>query len=240
MIEKEQLYQGKGKIIYTTTENPNLVIQYFKDDATAFNGLKKEEINGKGVLNNAISSLIFKYLENRGIKTHYLLKLNDREMLVKKVDIFPIEVVMRNVVAGSLAKRLGKEEGTLLSSPILEFYYKNDELGDPMINEDHIEVFELAKKSHLYIIKLKAKRINELLINLFSSINITLVDFKLEFGLDNQGHILLADEISPDGCRLWDSETNNKLDKDRFRRDLGGLEDAYQEVYNRILNRENT
>ena len=232
MKQLEKLYEGKAKIIYST-DDPNLVIQYFKDDASAFNGVKKGTIVDKGVMNNQISSKIFTYLEENGIRTHYVDQPSDREMVVKKLDIILVEVVLRNVVAGSLAKRMGIKEGEVLKRPILEFYYKDDDLGDPMINSDHITVFELATDDEIEILKTQGMKVNELLKEYFKEKNIRLVDFKLEFGRHN-GEILLGDEISPDGCRLWDWDTNEKMDKDRFRFNLGNVEEKYQEVYNLI------
>jgi len=232
MEKREKLYEGKAKILYTT-DDPELVIQYFKDDATAFNALKKGSIREKGVYNNKISSQIFQLLAQQGIASHFIKQLNDREMLVKKVEIIPVEVVARNRIAGSLAKRVGLEEGKYLSQPILEFYYKRDDLGDPMINEDHIAVFKFAEQKEIEQIKTASSNINLFLKNWFQEIGISLVDFKLEFGR-YRDQVLLADEITPDGCRLWDIKTEEKLDKDRFRRDLGKIEEAYQEVYRRI------
>ncbi len=232
MKRLEQLYEGKAKIIYAT-EDPDRVIQYFKDDASAFNGIKKGTIVDKGVVNNHVSTTIFKYLEEKGVRTHLVQELNDREMLVKRLEIILVEVVMRNVVAGSLAKRMGLAEGTALKAPILEFYYKDDELGDPMINEYHIKEFGLATAEEIEILRKQGLLINELLFEFFKQRNIRLVDFKLEFGR-HQGEILLGDEISPDGCRLWHWETGEKMDKDRFRFDLGQVEEKYQEVYHLI------
>ena len=232
MKQLEKLYEGKAKIIYST-DDPNLVIQYFKDDASAFNGEKKGTIVDKGVMNNHISSKIFTFLEEKGVPTHYVDQPSDREMVVKKLDIILVEVVLRNVVAGSLAKRMGIEEGAVLKRPILEFYYKDDDLGDPMINSDHITVFDLATADEIEVLKTQGMKVNELLTEYFKEKNIRLVDFKLEFGRHN-GEILLGDEISPDGCRLWDWDTNEKMDKDRFRFNLGNVEEKYQEVYNLI------
>ena len=209
------------------------MIQYFKDDATAFNGVKKGTIVDKGVVNNHISSRIFQYLESKGVETHFVQSLNDREMLIKKLDIIPIEVVLRNVVSGSLAKRLGKKEGTPLEHTILEFYYKDDGLGDPMINDYHALSFGWATFTELEAMKSLGFGINRILFEFFKERNIRLVDFKLEFGR-HKGKILLGDEISPDGCRLWDWDTNEKLDKDRFRFDLGSVEEKYQHVYHLI------
>ncbi|NIV99139.1 phosphoribosylaminoimidazolesuccinocarboxamide synthase [Candidatus Saccharibacteria bacterium] len=230
----EQLYEGKAKIIYST-EDPDLVVQYFKDDASAFNGLKKGTIVDKGVVNNHVSTTIFNYLEEHGIKTHMVKELSDREMLVKRLDIIKVEVVMRNVVAGSLAKRMGLSEGTAMKAPILEFYYKDDDLGDPMINEYHIKEFGLATAEEIEILREQGFKINELLFEFFKQRNIRLIDFKLEFGR-HKGEILLGDEISPDGCRFWHWETGEKMDKDRFRFNLGQVEEKYQEVYHLICN----
>ncbi|OGW14371.1 MAG: phosphoribosylaminoimidazolesuccinocarboxamide synthase [Nitrospinae bacterium RIFCSPLOWO2_12_FULL_47_7] len=232
MKKLEKIYEGKAKVIYST-DDPDLVIQYFKDDATAFNGIKKGTIVDKGVANNHISAHIFKYLEGKGVPTHFVEALNDREMLIKKLAIIPIEAVMRNVVAGSLAKRMGRPEGEQLKQPILEFYYKDDALGDPMINEYHVASFGLATPQEMETLKTQAFEINRILVEFFKEHKIRLVDFKLEFGR-HKGKVLLGDEISPDGCRLWHWDTNEKMDKDRFRLDLGGVEEKYQEVYHLI------
>ncbi len=232
MKSKEQLYEGKAKVIYAT-ENPDLVIQYFKDDASAFNGVKKGTIVDKGVINNHVSTTIFKFLEGQGVPTHFVEHLSDREMLVKKLDIILVEVVLRNVVAGSLAKRMGLPEGQKLNQPILEFYYKSDELGDPMINEYHIIEFGLATAEEIQYLKDYGFKVNALLVEFFKERKIRLVDFKLEFGR-HKGEILLGDEISPDGCRLWHWDTNEKMDKDRFRFNLGKVEEKYEEVYHLI------
>ena len=232
MKRGRKLYEGKAKIIYAT-DDPDLLIQYFKDDASAFDGKKKGSIKDKGVLNNAISSQVFEYLEEKKIKTHFVTKLSDREMLVRNLKIIPVEVVVRNVVAGSLSKRMGIEEGASLEGTIVEFYYKSDELGDPMLNEDHIRVFKLALEKEVKELKEQALKINDLLVDLFDEKGIRLIDFKLEFGRSKFG-ILLGDEISPDGCRLWDKLTNEKMDKDRFRRDMGKVEESYMEVFKRI------
>lgn len=232
MEKKEQLYEGKSKVIYAT-DDPNLVIQYFKDDASAFNGIKKGSIVDKGIINNHVSTAIFKFLEGHGIKTHLVEELNDREVLTKKLEIIPVEVVMRNVVAGSLAKRTGLPEGQKLNNAILEFYYKSDELGDPMINDYHIKEFGWATEEEIAILKEQGFRINQLLFDYFKERKIRLVDFKLEFGR-HQGEVLLGDEISPDGCRLWNWDTNEKMDKDRFRFDLGDVKEKYEEVYHLI------
>ncbi|MBC8286641.1 MAG: phosphoribosylaminoimidazolesuccinocarboxamide synthase [Nitrospinae bacterium] len=234
MERLEKLYEGKAKILYATSD-PDLLVQYFKDDATAFDGAKKGTIIDKGVMNNHVSSRIFEFLEREGIKTHFVKNLNDREMLVKKLDIIPVEVVLRNVAAGSLCKRLGIEEGRVLETPILEFFYKSDPLGDPMINECHVDVFGWATKAEVEILKSEGLKINNLMKKFFEERSIRLVDFKVEFGRHN-GEVLLGDEISPDGCRLWHWETNEKMDKDRFRFNLGNVEEKYQEVYNLICN----
>lgn len=233
MKKGEKIYEGKAKILYSTEESDKL-IQYFKDDATAFNAQKKGTIKEKGVLNNKISSRIFELLEKEGVKTHFIERISDRDMLVKKVEIIPVEVVIRNVTAGSLSKRMGIDEGITLEEPILEFYYKSDELGDPMINEYHIKVFNLANEKEMDIIKVMALKVNKFLVDFFDKNGIRLIDFKLEFGRYD-GDVLLADEITPDGCRLWDKKSGEKMDKDRFRRDLGKIEEAYQEVYKRVF-----
>ncbi len=236
MTRRRQIYEGKAKILYEGPE-PGTLIQYFKDDATAFNAQKKGTISGKGVLNNRISEHLFTMLGNIGIPTHFIRRLNMREQLVRQVEIVPIEVVVRNVAAGSLTKRLGIEEGTPLPRTILEYYYKDDALGDPMISEEHIACFGWASQEEIHEIADMAIRINDFLSGLFAGIGIRLVDFKLEFGRLYDGdfsRVILADEISPDGCRLWDIASNEKLDKDRFRRDLGGEVEAYQEVARRL------
>ncbi len=227
------LYEGKAKSIYATDE-PELVIQHFKDDATAFNGEKKGTIPNKGAMNNQISARVFHFLKENGIKTHYIATLNENEQLVKKLAIIPIEVVVRNVVAGSLAKRMGKEEGFELDDPVVELYYKDDSLGDPMINRFHVHSFKIADLEHIRVMEVEAQRINNMLWTFFDERGILLVDFKLEFGL-HKGELLLGDEISPDSCRFWDKETNEKLDKDRFRRDLGKVEESYRDVMDRVL-----
>ena len=234
MERLEKLYEGKAKIIYNTSD-PDLMVQYFKDDASAFDGKKKGTIVDKGVMNNHMSSRIFQYLEGEGIKTHFVKNINDREMLVKKLDIIPIEVVLRNVAAGSLCKRLGIEQGMILQKPILEFFYKSDPLGDPMINECHVDVFGWATNKEVEILKAEGIKINNLMTKFFEERNIRLVDFKLEFGR-HKGEVILGDEISPDGCRLWHLETNEKMDKDRFRFNMGNVEEKYQEVYDLICN----
>ncbi len=231
---KEKIYEGKAKVLYTA-ENENELIQYFKDDATAFNNLKKDVIAGKGVLNNLISEFIMLEMIKSGIPTHFIKRLNEREQLIKKVKIVPLEVIVRNIAAGSMAKRLGIEEGLVLNGAVFEICYKDDELGDPLINDDHaVKVLKVVSEDQLHLIKNYTLKINQILIKLFDGINVKLVDFKIEFGLDENNKILLADEISPDSCRLWDKDTNNKMDKDRFRRDLGGLVEAYQEIANRF------
>ena len=232
MERLEKLYEGKAKILYATSD-PDLLVQYFKDDASAFDGKKKGTIVDKGVMNNHMSSKIFQYLEGEGIKTHFIKNLNDREMLVKKLDIIPVEVVLRNVAAGSLCKRLGIEEGRVMEKPILEFFYKSDPLGDPMINECHVDVFGWATKKEVEILKSEGLKINNLMMKFFKERNIRLVDFKVEFGRHND-EVLLGDEISPDGCRLWHWDTNEKMDKDRFRFNMGNVEEKYQEVYDLI------
>lgn len=228
-----KLYEGKAKILYAT-QNPDQVIQYFKDDATAFNAQKRGTIVDKGVMNNAISSKIFQELEKIGVPTHFVEKISDREMLVRRLEIIPIEVVARNVIAGSLAKRMGRPEGEALKFPIVELYYKDDALGDPMINDEHVAVFHLATREELSQIRTMALKVNEFLCAFFDKLGIRLVDFKLEFGRSG-GNIFLGDEITPDGCRLWDKATNEKLDKDRFRRDLGNVEEAYQRVFDLVM-----
>lgn len=233
MEKQELMYEGKAKRVYKTDSAGVLWIEY-KDSATAFNGEKKSEIAGKGQLNNEITSLIFARLKEFGIESHFIEKISGYEQLVQQVSIIPLEVVTRNIVAGSLANRLGLEEGTRLKQPIVEFYYKNDELGDPLITEDHIEVLEIASLQELALLKQQALKINDILSKIFLELGVHLVDFKLEFGKDTRGAILLADEISPDTCRLWDKKTNQKLDKDVFRRDLGDITIVYQEILNRL------
>ncbi|WP_246942881.1 phosphoribosylaminoimidazolesuccinocarboxamide synthase [Bacillus pinisoli] len=227
------LYEGKAKRIYQTEASEIVWVEY-KDSATAFNGEKKATITGKGRLNNTITCLLFDMLHEKGIPTHLVKKLSETEQLVKKVSIIPLEVVVRNVAAGSLAKRLGFEEGQILPFPIIELYYKNDDLGDPLINEDHIKVLNLATAEQVAELKEKALGVNEVLVPYFDERNVRLIDFKLEFGVTSEGTILLADEISPDTCRLWDKDTNEKLDKDVFRRNLGNLTDAYEKLLERL------
>ena len=233
MKKLNALYEGKAKIIYETDE-ANKFIVYFKDDATAGNGAKKGTIVDKGIMNNRMSEFFFNLLEKNGIATHMLEVPNDREMVVKKLDMFALEVIVRNVAAGSLAKRLGLAEGTPLKSTVLEYCYKNDELGDPMLNRYHIAAIEIATAEELDEIEKISFKVNQLLTDFLKTKNVRLIDFKLEFGKDESGKIILADEISPDNCRFWDMTTNDKLDKDRFRRDMGGVEDAYKEILNRV------
>jgi len=233
MEKGKLLYEGKAKKIYET-DNPEQLIVHYKDDATAFDGKKKGKIKSKGKLNLEISNIFFMLLENNDVKTHLIRQINETDLLVKKVDIIPIEVVLRNVAAGSLADRLGLEEGTKLNRPVLEYYYKNDELGDPLINRYHITERNLATEGQLKLLDILGFKINKILTDYLKEKDLLLVDFKLEFGTDSNGNILLADEISPDTCRFWDLDTNKKLDKDRFRRDLGEVEEAYQEILYRL------
>jgi phosphoribosylaminoimidazole-succinocarboxamide synthase len=233
MEQREKLYEGKAKIVYST-DKPGLIIQYFKDDATAFNALKRGTIVGKGVINNRMSSVLFTLLGKRGVPTHFVQTLSDREMLCRRLDIIKIETIVRNVVAGSLAKRTGLEEGTAIKQPVLELYYKSDPLGDPMINDDHVRMLKLGTPKELAWMRRMALKINGVLKPYLARKGLILVDFKLEFGRSG-GRLYLGDEISPDTCRLWDARTKEKLDKDRFRRDLGGVEEAYQEVYRRVV-----
>ena len=233
MTKKEQLYEGKAKKVFAT-DDPELLIVSYKDDATAFNGLKKGTIVGKGVINNRMSNLLMQRLEKAGIPTHFVEELSDRETLVKKVSIVPLEVIIRNIAAGSFSKRYGVDEGFVFETPTIEFSYKNDELGDPLMDEYHAVAMKLATKEEIETIKKYAFGVNEQLKAFWSECGVILVDFKLEFGRLSDGTIVLADEISPDTCRLWDSETGEKLDKDRFRRNLGGVEDAYAEVMKRL------
>ncbi|MDA3845159.1 MAG: phosphoribosylaminoimidazolesuccinocarboxamide synthase [Vallitaleaceae bacterium] len=228
------LYEGKAKKVYTT-DDENLLIVSYKDDATAFNGVKKGTIADKGIVNNRLTNHLMQLLEKQGVPTHFVEELNDRETVVKKVTIVPLEVIVRNIAAGSLSKRLGLPEGTIMKKTVLEFSYKDDELGDPMINDYHIAALELATKEEVQIITDYAFKVNDLLKDILEDAGIKLVDFKIEFGKLADGTIILADEISPDTCRFWDTKTNEKLDKDLFRRDLGGVENAYQEVMKRLL-----
>jgi phosphoribosylaminoimidazole-succinocarboxamide synthase len=233
----ELLYEGKAKRIYATNDEQVVLVEY-KDSATAFNGEKKADINGKGRLNNEITSLLFLKLKEHGIDSHFIQKTSETEQLVKRVTIIPLEVVVRNVAAGSLSKRLGIEEGQQLTTPLVEFYLKNDELGDPLLTVDHILELKAATTDELTVLKEKALQINTVLSSFFKELGIRLIDFKLEFGKDSEGQILLADEISPDTCRLWDQETNEKLDKDVFRRDLGSLTEAYENILTRLGGRQ--
>lgn len=232
MEKGKQIYEGKAKKVFETSD-PDLCIVSYKDDATAFNGEKKGTIVGKGVVNNKMSNFMFKLLEEKGIKTDYVEELNDRDTVLKKVEIVPLEVIVRNKAAGSLSKRLGLPEGTPMKTTVLEFCYKNDDLGDPIVNEYHILAAGLATREEIDKISEMALKINEVMLDFFKSVNIDLIDFKLEFGR-YKGDIILADEISPDTCRFWDVNTQEKLDKDRFRRDMGGVEEAYAEVMRRI------
>ena len=234
MEKKEQLYEGKAKKVYAT-EDPNLVIVSYKDDATAFDGAKKGTIVGKGVINNQMTNRLMAKMEKAGIPTHFVEELSERDTLVKKVSIVPLEVIIRNISAGSFAKRYGVEEGIVFAEPTIEFSYKNDDLHDPLINSYHALALGLATKKEIEEIKAMAFKVNDILKEYFSSLNVKLVDFKLEFGRLKDGTIVLADEISPDTCRFWDADTNEKLDKDRFRRDMGGVEDAYNEMMKRVF-----
>ena len=234
MEKREQLYEGKAKKVFAT-DDPDLVIVSYKDDATAFNGLKKGTIVGKGVVNNKVTNHLMQLLEQEGVPTHFVEELSDRDTVVKHVSIVPLEVIIRNISAGSFAKRFGVEEGIVFDEPTIEFSYKNDELGDPLMNAYHALALKLATAEEIETIKAMAFKVNEVLKAFFKAVNVDLVDFKLEFGRLNDGTIVLADEISPDTCRFWDSTTHEKLDKDRFRRDLGNVEDAYSEMMRRIL-----
>ena len=232
--KKEQLYEGKAKKVYATND-PDLVIVDYKDDATAFNGEKKGTIAGKGVINNKMTNFMFKMLEKEGVPTHLVEEISDRETIVKKVSIVPLEVIIRNVAAGSFSKRMGVEEGKQLLCPILEFSYKNDDLGDPFINDYYALALGIATQEDIDTIAKYAFKVNEFMVKFFKGLNIDLIDFKIEFGKTSDGTIILADEISPDTCRFWDSTTHEKLDKDRFRRDMGGVEEAYQEIMKRLM-----
>jgi len=234
MQKLEQLYEGKAKKVYKTGD-PERYIVYYKDDATALNGLKKGTIRDKGVINNRVTNHLMRLLEKNGVPTHYVQELSDRETVVKRVSIVPLEVIVRNIAAGSLAKRLGLEEGTPMKRTVLEYCYKNDALGDPMVNEYHILAMEYCTKEELSQIAAYSLRINEILSAYLEDAGIRLIDFKLEFGRTSDGQLILADEISPDTCRFWDAKTGEKLDKDRFRRDMGGEEDAYREILRRLL-----
>lgn len=237
MEKKSMLYEGKAKRVYET-DHPNQYIVSYKDDATAFNGLKKGTIEGKGVINNQMSNLMMQLLERKGVPTHFIEELSERDTLVKKVSIVPLEVIVRNLAAGSFSARYGVAEGTVFDEPTLEFSYKNDELGDPLLNDRHAIAMKLATREDIEHISALAFQINQIMKEFFQSIGITLVDFKLEFGRTSDGSIVLADEISPDTCRFWDSKTGERLDKDRFRRDLGNVEGAYQEMIRRITSAE--
>lgn len=232
--KKEQLYEGKAKKVYAT-DDPEVVIVSYKDDATAFNGLKKGTISGKGAINNRMTNNLMRRLEHKGVPTHYVEELNDRETAVKKVSIVPLEVIVRNISAGSFAKRYGVEEGIVFDEPTFEFSYKNDDLGDPLLNTSHALALKLATREEIALIRKYTMMVNDLLKGFMKEIGIDLVDFKLEFGKTSNGTIVLADEISPDTCRFWDSKTGEKLDKDRFRRDLGNVEGAYQEMARRLM-----
>ena len=234
MKKLQQIYEGKAKKVFAT-DDPNVVLVDYKDDATAFNGLKKGTITGKGVINNRVTNFLMQMLEKNGVPTHYIEEISDRETLVKKVDIVPLEVIVRNIAAGSLSKRLGLPEGTKLKKTVIEYCYKNDDLGDPMVNEYHIAAMGWATEEEVKLIAGYSLKINKLLSSFLKQSGIELIDFKLEFGKTSDGTIVLADEISPDTCRFWDSKTHEKLDKDRFRRDLGGVEDAYQEILKRLM-----
>ena len=233
MEKTTQLYEGKAKKVYATTDE-NLCIVSYKDDATAFNGLKKGTIVGKGVVNNRMTNMMMRLLEKQGVPTHFVEELSDRETLVKKVKIVALEVIVRNVSAGSFAKHYGVEEGSAFDEPTIEFSYKNDDLGDPLLNEYHALALKLATKEEIAVIKKYAFKVNEVLKEYFLKLGVRLIDFKLEFGRTPDGAIVLADEISPDTCRFWDAKTGEKLDKDRFRRDMGGVEDAYREIFKRV------
>lgn len=237
MEKLEQLYEGKAKKVYTTTD-PELLIVAYKDDATAFNGQKKGSIAGKGVINNQMSNRLMQRIEKSGIPTHFVRELSERETLVKKVTIVPLEVIVRNISAGSFSKRYGLEEGVQFDEPTIEFSYKNDELGDPLLNTFHAKALHLATDDEINTIKKYSFKVNEVLKNFWAECGVTLVDFKLEFGRLSDGTVVLADEISPDTCRLWDSTTGEKLDKDRFRRDLGGVEEAYAEIMKRLVDHD--
>ena len=231
---KEMLYEGKAKQVFAT-EDPEIVMVHYKDDATAFNGLKKGTITGKGVINNQVTNFMMQKLEQAGVPTHFVQELNERDTLVKKVQIVPREVIIRNISAGSFAKRFGVEEGIVFENPTIEYSYKNDDLGDPMINTAQALALKLATPAEIETIRTMAFKVNEVMKAFFAEVGVDLVDFKLEFGRLSDGTIVLADEISPDTCRFWDSKTHEKLDKDRFRRDLGGVEDAYAEMRRRIF-----
>ena len=237
MQKLEQIYEGKAKRVYKT-DDPELYIVDYKDDATAFNGLKKGTIAGKGIINNQMSNRLMQMIERKGVPTHFVKELSKRETLVKKVSIVPLEVIVRNIAAGSFSKRYGVEEGMVFDEPVIEFSYKNDALGDPLLNTDHALALKVATRAEIDTIKSYALQINSILKAFWAECGVTLVDFKLEFGKAADGSVILADEISPDTCRLWDSATGEKLDKDRFRRDLGGVEEAYAEIMKRLVDHE--
>ena len=237
MQKLEQIYEGKAKKVYKT-DDPELYIVDYKDDATAFNGLKKGTIAGKGIINNKMSNRLMQMIEQKGVPTHFVRELSERETLVKKVSIVPLEVIVRNIAAGSFSKRYGVEEGMVFDEPVIEFSYKNDALGDPLLNTDHALALKVATRAEIDTIKSYALQINSILKAFWTECGVTLVDFKLEFGKTTDGSVILADEISPDTCRLWDSATGEKLDKDRFRRDLGGVEEAYAEIMKRLVDHE--
>ena len=237
MQKLEQIYEGKAKKVYKT-DNPERYIVDYKDDATAFNGLKKGTIAGKGIINNQMSNRLMQMIEQKGVPTHFVRELSERETLVKKVSIVPLEVIVRNIAAGSFSKRYGVEEGMVFEEPVIEFSYKNDALGDPLLNTDHALALKVATRAEIDTIKSYALKVNSILKAFWAECGITLVDFKLEFGKTADGSVILADEISPDTCRLWDSATGEKLDKDRFRRDLGGVEEAYAEIMKRLVDHE--
>ena len=237
MQKLEQIYEGKAKKVYKT-DDPELYIVDYKDDATAFNGLKKGTIAGKGIINNQMSNRLMQMIEQKGVPTHFVKELSERETLVKKVSIVPLEVIVRNIAAGSFSKRYGVDEGMVFEEPVIEFSYKNDTLGDPLLNTDHALALKVATRAEIDTIKSYALKVNSILKAFWAECGITLVDFKLEFGKTTDGSIILADEISPDTCRLWDSATGEKLDKDRFRRDLGGVEEAYAEIMKRLVDHE--
>lgn len=237
MQKLEQIYEGKAKKVYKT-DDPELYIVDYKDDATAFNGLKKGTIAGKGVINNQMSNLLMQMIEQKGVPTHFVKELSERETLVKKASIVPLEVIVRNIAAGSFSKRYGVDEGMVFEEPVIEFSYKNDALGDPLLNTDHALALKVATRAEIDTIKRYALQVNSILKAFWAECGVTLVDFKLEFGKTADGSIILADEISPDTCRLWDSATGEKLDKDRFRRDLGGVEEAYAEIMKRLVDHE--
>ena len=237
MQKLEQIYEGKAKKVYNT-DDPELYIVDYKDDATAFNGLKKGTIAGKGIINNQMSNRLMQMIEQKGVPTHFVRELSERETLVKKVSIVPLEVIVRNIAAGSFSKRYGVDEGMVFEEPVIEFSYKNDALGDPLLNTDHALALKVATRAEIDTIKSYALKVNSILKAFWAECGITLVDFKLEFGKTADGSIILADEISPDTCRLWDSATGEKLDKDRFRRDLGGVEEAYAEIMKRLVDHE--